>query len=64
MQSLFQALFQNLPIFLDYEVRMAIPYRTTKFKSANNIIFAIAILGSTAKILSLPIFLAIQYAMI
>ena len=28
-------------------MRMAIPYRTTKFKSAN--ILAIAILGSTAK---------------
>ena len=30
-------------------MRMAIPYRTAKFKSANNIMLSIAILSSTAK---------------
>ena len=32
-------------------MHMAIPYRTAKFKSTNNIILAIAILGSTAKLI-------------
>ena len=39
---------QNFP--LTYNIHMAIPYPTAKFKSANNIILAIlAILGSTTK---------------